>query len=111
MSVALCGRSVAIHPEQTGFQAAFVVKSGCLGKQFAQSRLSVTHGCRRVVISLPAFANGNTMFSGIKNSFVRWTVDINHLIRDEFVDLEPHEYCVGAVVVIAIGFVLLSGRR
>ena len=32
-------------------------------------------------------------------------------LRRAFVDFQPHEYCISAVFVIAIGFVLMSGRR
>ena len=32
-------------------------------------------------------------------------------MRRAFVDFQPHEYCISAVFVIAIGFVLMSGRR
>ena len=51
------------------------------------------------------------MLYQLKQSFRVWTYQMNHYLRNEFMDLEPHEYCVGAVFVIAIGFVLLSGRR
>ena len=51
------------------------------------------------------------MLSGAKQHFTKWVVDLNRLIRTEVVDLEPHEYCIGAVFVIAVGFLLLSGRR
>lgn len=47
----------------------------------------------------------------VKRTFDQWTVQMQRLVRNEFVDLDPHEYCIGAVFVIAIGFVLLSGRR
>lgn len=46
-----------------------------------------------------------------KNRFLMWTVQVERYLRSEFVDLQPHEYCICAVFVIAIGFVLLSGRR
>ena len=32
-------------------------------------------------------------------------------VRRAFVDFQPHEYCITAVFMIAIGFVLLNGRR
>ena len=50
---------------------------------------------------------GVIMFSEIKREVLFWASDVNRIIRDEFVDLEPHEYCIGATLVIAIGFVLL----
>ena len=46
-----------------------------------------------------------------KNHFLHWVYQIKQIMRTEFLDLEPHEYCIGAVFVISIGFVLLSGRR
>ena len=52
-----------------------------------------------------------TMMMAIRRTFNQWTMEMSQLMRNEFVDLEPHEYCIGAVFVIAIGFVLLSGRR
>ncbi len=51
------------------------------------------------------------MYYQVKNAVRAWSYEINQYVRDEVMDLEPHEYCVGAVFVIAIGFVLLSGRR
>jgi hypothetical protein len=51
------------------------------------------------------------MLFEVKTHFLMWTVQVERYIRSEVVDLQPHEYCIGAVFVIAIGFVLLSGRR
>jgi hypothetical protein len=51
------------------------------------------------------------MFDQLKYGFLQWTREVKYLLIDEYVDLEPHEYCIGAVFIIAIGFVLLSGRR
>lgn len=51
------------------------------------------------------------MLFELKTSFLLWTVQVQRYLRSEFVDLEPHEYCIGAVFVIAVGFVMLSGRR
>ncbi|MCA9082964.1 MAG: hypothetical protein KDA81_02860 [Planctomycetaceae bacterium] len=51
------------------------------------------------------------MWLKIQSAFVLWTVQLKQLLRNEVVDLEPHEYCIGATFVIAIAFVLLSGRR
>ena len=51
------------------------------------------------------------MMLAVKRYFDHWTFQMKQLMRNEFVDLEPHEYCIGAVFVIAIGFVMLSGRR
>ncbi|MEQ9412053.1 MAG: hypothetical protein RIK87_30355 [Fuerstiella sp.] len=51
------------------------------------------------------------MLSTIKREFVLWTIEINRLICEEIVDLDPHEYCIGAVLLIAVGFMLLSGRQ
>ncbi|MCP4169458.1 MAG: hypothetical protein GY758_01655 [Fuerstiella sp.] len=47
----------------------------------------------------------------MKFSLLQWTREVKRLLLDEYIDLEPHEYCIGAVFVIAVGFVLLSGRR
>ena len=51
------------------------------------------------------------MLNQLKFGFLQWARQVKHLLIDEYIDLEPHEYCIGAVFVIAIGFVLLSGRR
>jgi hypothetical protein len=51
------------------------------------------------------------MLNQLKYGFLRWTREVKHLLNDEYIDLEPHEYCIGAVFIIAIGFVLLGGRR
>ncbi|MEZ6125903.1 MAG: hypothetical protein R3C49_22475 [Planctomycetaceae bacterium] len=51
------------------------------------------------------------MLTGLKNEFLAWTVQMESYMRRELVDLQPHEYCIGAVLGISIGFVLLSGRR
>lgn len=51
--------------------------------------------------------NGHTMIASIKQNVVNWAMDVNRLISDELIDLDPHEYCVGAVLIIAIGFVML----
>lgn len=51
------------------------------------------------------------MFVEVKTRFLMWTIQVQRYLRSEVVDFEPHEYCIGAVFVIAIGFVLLSGRR
>jgi len=51
------------------------------------------------------------MFASIKTSFLLWVSQLQQLVRSEYLDLEPHEYCIGAVFVIAIGFVLLNGRQ
>ena len=52
-----------------------------------------------------------SMMLTTKRYFDHWTFQMKQFVRNEFVDLEPHEYCIGAVFVIAIGFVMLSGRR
>lgn len=51
------------------------------------------------------------MFQQIKTSFLQWSFEVKTYLGNEVVDLEPHEYCVLATFTIAIGFVLLSGRR
>lgn len=51
------------------------------------------------------------MLFELKTSFLLWTVQVQRYLRSEVIDLEPHEYCIGAVFVIAVGFVMLSGRR
>jgi len=51
------------------------------------------------------------MFYQLKLSFRVLTYQVNDYVRNQLFDLEPQGYCVGAVFVIAIGFVLLSGRR
>ncbi|MCA9049171.1 MAG: hypothetical protein KDA89_10615 [Planctomycetaceae bacterium] len=51
------------------------------------------------------------MWFKFKAAFTLWTVQMKSLLRNEVVDLDPHEYCIGAVFLISIGFVLLSGRR
>lgn len=48
------------------------------------------------------------MLASIKHSVTQWAMEVNGIIRSELVDLDPHEYCIGAVFVIAIGFVLLK---
>ena len=47
------------------------------------------------------------MLAGITHSIVDWASEVNEIISREVVDLEPHEYCVFGVVVIAIGHVML----
>lgn len=51
------------------------------------------------------------MISQLKTDFLVWSVQVKRYMQSEFVDLQPQEYCIGAVFVIAIGFVLLSGRQ
>ena len=51
------------------------------------------------------------MFHQLKTGVMRWGFEVKTYLRNEVVDLEPHEYCVLATFIIAIGFVLLSGRR
>ena len=48
------------------------------------------------------------MLAGITNHVTQWASDVKRLISDQVVDLEPHEYCVGAVFIIAIGHLLLK---
>lgn len=48
------------------------------------------------------------MFTSIKQAVFVWAMDINRIIREEVVDLEPHEYCIGAVFIIAVGVVTLK---
>lgn len=51
------------------------------------------------------------MITEAKTSFLLWTVQVQRYLRSEVINLEPHEYSIGAVFIIAIGFVMLSGRR
>ncbi len=51
------------------------------------------------------------MFQQVKNGVMQWGFEVKTYLQNEVVDLEPHEYCVLATFTIAIGFVLLSGRR
>jgi len=51
------------------------------------------------------------MLHQLKSGFFQWTGQLKHLVFDELVDLDPQEYCVGAVLIIAVGFALLNGRQ
>ena len=51
------------------------------------------------------------MFFKIRMAFSLWTMQMKGLLHNQVIDLDPHEYCIGAVFVIAIGFVLLNGRK
>ncbi len=51
------------------------------------------------------------MLYQLKAGFLQWTGQVKYLVFDEVVDLDPQEYCIGAVLIIAVGFALLSGRR
>lgn len=51
------------------------------------------------------------MFATLKQDFLIWTGEVSQILREQVIDLDPHEYCIGAVFVISIGYVLLSGRN
>lgn len=51
------------------------------------------------------------MLNQMKNGFTIWAYQVKQYIRSEIIDLDPQEYCVLATLGIAVGFVLLSGRR
>ncbi|MEO1980291.1 MAG: hypothetical protein ABGZ24_07230 [Fuerstiella sp.] len=51
------------------------------------------------------------MLNQLRVEFLQWTGQVKHLVANKADNLQPQEYCIGAVFVIAIGFVLLSGRR
>lgn len=51
------------------------------------------------------------MISEIKREFVLWASQVNGIISDKLIHLSPQDYSIGGVFIIAIGFVLLSGRR
>ncbi|MEZ6128549.1 MAG: hypothetical protein R3C59_07685 [Planctomycetaceae bacterium] len=51
------------------------------------------------------------MFSQIKAEFLMWTLQVQSFMRGRLGHLEPIEYCIGATLLIAVGFVLLSGGR
>lgn len=51
------------------------------------------------------------MLNQLRIEFLQWTGQVKYLVADKAGNLEPHEFCIGAVFVIAIGFVLLLSRR
>jgi len=69
---------------------------------------NVTQASSEVPHTLP---KGLAMLSEVKSTVFLWSLQMQRYLRNELIDLEPHEYCIGAVFVIAIGFVLMSGRR
>ena len=48
------------------------------------------------------------MWSSISNSVSRWGSSVSDLMRERYLHLSPDDYCIGAVFVIAIGYVLLK---
>ena len=48
------------------------------------------------------------MWTEAKRKVLRWAGDLDNIFREGMCDLEPQEYCIGAVFVIAVGFVLLK---
>jgi hypothetical protein len=56
-------------------------------------------------------AGSTAMFTGIKTGFINWLLQLRALVRHELMDLDPHEYTLGLLFCIAIGWILLSGRR
>lgn len=71
----------------------------------------VTHAQSRVEIQSKRVAIGASMISEIKREFVQWAGQVNGIISDKLIHLSPQDYSIGGVFIIAIGFVLLSGRR
>ena len=51
------------------------------------------------------------MIAEAKYQVQLWGSQMKQLMGDSFNGLDPQMYCIGAVFVICIGFVLLSGRR
>ncbi len=47
------------------------------------------------------------MIASIQQGFLNWAAEISRLLREQVVDLDPQEYCIGAVFIIAIGYVSL----
>ncbi len=45
------------------------------------------------------------------SSIGMWLHQVRTIVHDMFVHMKPQEYAVGLVFVIAIGWVLLNGRR
>lgn len=50
------------------------------------------------------------MWSSVSNSVARWASSVSYLMRERYLHLSPDDYCIGAVFVIAIGYVLLLRR-
>lgn len=46
-----------------------------------------------------------------KYQIMVWSMEMQKLIGKSFGSMDPQMYSIGAVFVICIGFVLLSGRR
>ncbi|MEZ6059877.1 MAG: hypothetical protein R3C19_05905 [Planctomycetaceae bacterium] len=40
-----------------------------------------------------------------------WLYQVRTIVRDQFVHMQPTDYGIGLVFCIAIGWVLLNGRR
>lgn len=51
------------------------------------------------------------MVSEAKHQIVVWSAQIQKLAGRSFHEMDPQTYSIGAVFVICVGFVLLSGKR
>lgn len=57
------------------------------------------------------FDSRNQMIAEAKYQVQLWGSQMKQLMGNSFNELDPQMYCIGAVFVICIGFVLLAGRR